>query len=94
MAATTTFVVLFVFTQEHFNGSKEMLNYTPENGVVTTLKHGVYGGVGATMGMVPTKEHWKILPFFWRLSWSSTGMSFGQGSSRPGIARGQRPKIR
>ena len=94
MVATTTFVVLFWFTQEHFNGSlMEMLNYILENGVVNTLKHGVYGGVGGYDGMVPTKEHWKILGYFSAFELVLMRLPLGRGVHGPGIARGQRSKI-
>ena len=43
--------------------------------------------------MVPTKEHWKILGYFSAFELVLMRLPLGRGS-RPGIARGQRPKIR
>ena len=93
MVATTTFVVLFWFTQEHFNGSlMEMLNYILENGIVNTLKHGVYGGVGSYAGMVPTQEHWKILGYFSAFELVLMRLPLGREFTGPVSPEGNVPK--
>ena len=65
MVATTTFVVLFWFTQEHFNGSlMEMLNYILENGIVFMVVS------EATLEWYQHRSTGKYWVTFRRLSWS------------------------
>lgn len=90
---TTTFIVLCWFTQEHFNGSLgDMLNYILDNGFITTLKQGIYGGVGNYNGMMPTAEHWKILGYFSIFELILMRLPLGRDFTGPVSPEGNVPK--